>query len=118
MAELQGQRLRELGAWLKINGEGIYFTRPWSRASDGELYFTQSKNGDMVYIICLEWPGKELRIKDIRPVPGSEIRMLGRKGNLKWIGNDQEIKISLPANLQNENKRPCKYGWVFKVQVN
>ena len=28
------ERLREMGAWLKINGEGIYGTRPWRIQKD------------------------------------------------------------------------------------
>ena len=38
--ELQEQRLRDIGAWLKINGEAIFETRPWSvhrQWSDGEV---------------------------------------------------------------------------------
>jgi len=31
---LQQERLRDLGNWLKVNGEGIYGTRPWKRFYD------------------------------------------------------------------------------------
>jgi alpha-L-fucosidase len=33
LPEVQERRLREIGKWLKINGEGIYSTRPWLAAS-------------------------------------------------------------------------------------
>lgn len=32
--ELQRRSMRELGAWLKTNGHGIYTTRPWIRCSE------------------------------------------------------------------------------------
>ena len=28
------ERLRQLGTWLKMNGEGIYGTRPWKHQND------------------------------------------------------------------------------------
>ncbi|MBI3469838.1 MAG: alpha-L-fucosidase, partial [Candidatus Solibacter usitatus] len=31
ISDLQLQRLRDLGAWLKMNGEAIFGTRPWVR---------------------------------------------------------------------------------------
>ena len=57
--ELQASRLRALGAWLRKNGEAIYGTRPWERAtgetSDGvPVRFTAK--GDAVYAIVLGQP--------------------------------------------------------------
>lgn len=28
------ERLRQLGQWLRINGDGIYETRPWTHQND------------------------------------------------------------------------------------
>ncbi|MCF0200119.1 MAG: alpha-L-fucosidase, partial [Bacteroidales bacterium] len=44
-------RMREIGAWMQANGEGIYGTRPIYPYVDGKFRFTQK--GDKVYAIYL-----------------------------------------------------------------
>ena len=57
--ELQASRLRTLGNWLGKNGDAIYGTRPWEKATgetgDGISVRFTSK-GDAVYAILLGQP--------------------------------------------------------------
>ncbi len=57
--ELQASRLRTLGSWLRKNGDAIYGTRPWNRATgqtgDGLPVRFTSKGG-AVYAIVLGQP--------------------------------------------------------------
>jgi alpha-L-fucosidase len=117
LSEVQKSRLVELGAWLKVNGEGIYATRPWSTLKEGNNYFTRSKDGKFVYVHCIEWPGKTLIVKGISPVNGSVITMLGVNNPFQWKKTGTDLEITIPDNLQNESNRTCKYAWVMKVQV-
>ncbi|GAA4896067.1 alpha-L-fucosidase [Tessaracoccus lubricantis] len=41
--ELQLRALEELGAWLDVNGEAIFATRPWLRYGDGQVRYTHSE---------------------------------------------------------------------------
>ena len=117
LSEVQKNRLSELGNWLKVNGEGIYATRPWEKKDDGDLQFTKSKDSRFVFIHCTIWPGKTLVLQNLSPIAGSTITMLGNNDPLKWSIANKEIDITIPDYLQDESKRPCKYVWVFKVQV-
>ena len=117
LPELQEKRLIDIGKWLKVNGEGIYSTRPFTRQNDGSVAFTQSKDNQYVYAILKEWPGQELQLKGIKPVPGSKIDMLGYNHSLEWINSDQGITVKLPDKLQNEKIRPCEHAWVLKIRM-
>lgn len=74
------ERLEAVGKWLRFNGDAIYETRPWSRAADGDLRFTNGPDGTL-YAISLGWPGDELRIGASVPVDdGTTIRLLVPEG--------------------------------------
>lgn len=118
LSDLQKDRLIELGNWLKVNGEGIYATRAYKTLKDGSNFFTTSKDGKYLYIHCTEWPGKTLNVKDISPVGGSRITMLGINSPLRWRKSGDVMQVTIPNSLQNESNRPAKYAWVLKVQIN
>lgn len=61
---LQAQRLKELGAWLKVHSEAIYNTRPYElqhECCEGcEVYYTC--NDEAVYALCTKLSSKHLEI--------------------------------------------------------
>lgn len=74
-------RLEGVGKWLQANGDAIYDTRPWTRASEGDLRFTSGRDGTL-YVISLGWPGDELRITSPVEIGGStNIRLLTPGGS-------------------------------------
>ena len=78
--EPQAQRLRDLGAWLKVHGEAVYNSRPWVKSADGladgtRLRFTQTDK--TVYVFLLDTPkGKTVTIPNLRLTRGGAIRRL------------------------------------------
>jgi alpha-L-fucosidase len=135
-------QLKEVGLWLKVNGEAIYGTRPrpgdlWKEGQDvsfadsksenaewphlsganGPIRFTRSKNGRVCYAICLQWPGSTLRLRTAPGKQTSKITLLGLNEPLKWHNdNAQGLVISIPSRLQDEKKRPCKVAWAFRIE--
>lgn len=113
ISELQLSRVRELGKWLKANGEAIYETRPWMR-SEGKTHdgvsvrFTQKE--EAVYAIFLAKPGStEVTIESLRPREGTQVQMLGFNGNLSWTANGGDLNLKLPAEL------PGDYAYALKI---
>lgn len=114
------ERLEYTGAWLKVNGEAIYGTRPrdgslWNEGPD--VRFTRSKNGKYVYAISLKWPGRELRLRTVRATAGSAIQMLGCPEALAWRQDVDCLTINIPEHLQAEADRPCRQAYAFRIPI-
>lgn len=115
LPNIQETRLRDIGQWLKVNGEGIYATRPYKQPSEGSVSYTQSKDERSVYAIMKEWPGNELHLKGVNPAKGSKIELLGYTNSLEWVNSTEGVTVKLPVQLQTEKNRPCQYAWVLKI---
>ena len=110
----------ELGAWLKINGDGIYFTRPYERkvSSNVEgIYFTRSKDYKMLNVFVSEWPVDSLRIEKIIPVPGSEIILAGYGEALQWEVVEGSVLIQIPQELPCIDNCPEGIARLIRVEL-
>jgi alpha-L-fucosidase len=109
------------GAWLRVNGEAIYDTRPregdnWKEGDD--LRYTRSKDNRVVYAISLKWPGQELHLRHVLPRAGSTVRLLGVEQPLPWQPDRAGgVLISMPDSLQDPTNRPCRQAYAFKFLV-
>jgi len=111
--EIQKEILLGMGQWLKINGEGIYGTRPWKRAEGKtmdnlDIRFTH-KN-EILYIHLLNNPiGKTLRILLLKIPQSSIVVLLGYNEKLIWEQDQEDLIINIPENLIESP------AYVFKV---
>ncbi|MDQ1297221.1 MAG: alpha-L-fucosidase [Bacteroidota bacterium] len=127
--EKQKTILREVGDWLKINGEAIYETRPWKIFAEGpqDKFFTKGNHpkwtfmdncnsgdvrfttkNDVLYVFALGWPeDMHLNIKSInsrqKMVSGKirRVTLIGSSKKVKWSVEEDGMHIVLPEKVND-----------------
>ena len=125
--------LRDVGSWLKTNGEAIYGTRPWKIYGEGptkvaagsfhdtdtpgysaeDFRFTTRAN--TLYAIELGWPmGGEAVIHSLGSTAAStqkigSVVLLGSDGKLRFEQKTDGLHIQLPT------QSPGRYAYVFRI---
>lgn len=111
------RRLREIGDWMQVNGEGIYGTRAIAPYKEERIAFTSK--GNYVYAFFLSdenegMPGS-IKIRSFVPQKGKQVTLLGSKIQLKWKKTSDGIEIIIPERLRRNP--PCKMLWGIKIPV-
>jgi alpha-L-fucosidase len=109
---VQMDRLEALGAWMQINGEAIYSTRPWTHA-EGETTDSQRvrftrKDAALYAVILGEPKAKTVTIRNLAPKQGTIVTMLGANGRSEWKQQAVDVVITLPQNAS------AKYAYTLK----
>ncbi|MBX2951176.1 MAG: alpha-L-fucosidase [Leadbetterella sp.] len=104
------ERLAEMGAWLKVNGEAIYGTRALDDAPKADkLFFTRKNNA--VYLITTEW--KDVVQANLKERP-KKVSMLGVEAPVKYTWKGGVLTITAPHLSPKTN--PCNHAWVYKLE--
>jgi alpha-L-fucosidase len=110
-------RLKELGAWLKVNGEAIYGTRPLAPYEQGECVFTTRRDGSAYATILAK--GNTGTLPETVAIPAelaakaAEISLLGHGPVPAGVTHDKVTVFALPAAARA--KPPSVHAWVLKL---
>ena len=97
ISDIQMDRLNALGAWLKVNGEGIFGSRPWVRPSAGEnIRFT--RKADAVYAFFLTRPaGTAVTIPNVLASGPTTVSLVGSGQPVKWSQQGRDLALTFTA---------------------
>ncbi|QBG46848.1 hypothetical protein EGM51_05350 [Verrucomicrobia bacterium S94] len=141
-SEDQVKQLTDLGDWLRLNGEAVYDTVPWSYFGEGpteetspghhqhgtwdgkdkniphwgaeDIRFTQK--GKILYAIVLGWPGEELKVQ----VLGSAGKLHpGDIQSLELLGCEEALEWTQSPEaltVRFPKEKPCDFAYVLKIR--
>ena len=112
------QRMQEIGAWMKVNGDAIYGTRPVSPYKEGSVVFTRKGGRAFAIYLAGEDEGlpPQISFAGLRPKLNSEVRLLGYKAPLQWgTFEDGTTMIQVPEKALKDP--PGKHAFAFEFEI-
>lgn len=94
---------KDIGAWLKINCEAIYGSRPFEVYGENSVCYT--RNNGNVYAALLDWQGSPITLKALSADGKtlgkvSKVEMLGSDVVLTFVQDDQGLTVTLSGSVQ------------------
>ena len=94
---------KDIGAWLKINSEAIYGSRPFEVYGENSVCYT--RNNGNIYVTLLDWQGGPIALKALcagGQTLGkiSKVEMLGSDIALTFIQDDQGLMVTPSGPVQ------------------
>jgi alpha-L-fucosidase len=97
------QLCKDIGAWLKVNGEAVYGSRPFEVYGENSVCY--SRNNGNVYAALMDWQGGTITLKALSSGGAtlgkvSKVEMLGSDIALPFIQNGQGLTVTFSGLVQ------------------
>jgi len=122
--ELEVAVLEGIAAWMEINQESLFGTRPWKvfgegpaaeaanpinaqGFNEGRIKFSSkdirfNQKGRVLYVTVMGPPTEPIQVKNLNQRAGiSKIELLGSKEKVQWQQTSQHLQIEAPATVPN-----------------
>ncbi|MBP1618125.1 MAG: alpha-L-fucosidase [Bacteroidetes bacterium] len=126
--------VEDIAAWMDVNKESIFGTRPWKvfgegpsvdtsnpirgqGFNEGRIQYTAkdirfNQNGKILYVTAMGEPEENIAVKNLaKQVKIKKIELLGSKEKVKWNQSDERLEIVKPT------VNPNKIALVYKVSL-
>jgi alpha-L-fucosidase len=126
-------------AWMQLNSEAIYETRPWkvygegpnsvkagsfqgesvSKLGEKDIRFTRNKKNSVIYALLLGWPAQPFAVQSlglstaVSPGRIGKLELLGTGHAVNWKQQSDSLKVELPQIY----KPPVDYAAVLKLTL-
>ena len=93
------QIAKDIGAWLKVNGEAVYASRPFEVCQENANAVCYTRNNGNVYATLLNWNGGPITLKALRTGGAtlgkvSKVELLGSDVPLTFVQDNQGLTVT------------------------
>lgn len=95
---------KDIGAWLKVNGEAVYSSRPFEVYGEGSVRYT--RNNGNVYVTLLDWQGGSISMKALHAGGATigkvtKVEMLGSDVEMTFVQDDHGLTVTPEGTVQS-----------------
>jgi alpha-L-fucosidase len=99
------QIAKDIGAWLKVNGEAVYAARPFEVCQENTNSICYTRNNGNVYAAVMNWTNGPVTLKALRAGGAtlgkvSKVEMLGSDVPLTFVQDEQGLTVTLGGPVQ------------------
>jgi alpha-L-fucosidase len=113
---------KDVGAWLKLNGEAVYASRPFEVSGENTVCYTRNQGN--VYATLLDWTGGPVTLKALRAGGAtlgkvSHVELLGSDVTLTFVQDDRGLTVTpegtVPPLLEITNRSLASECRVLRI---